>query len=281
MRKPLLLLFVSLFVVVSVSARMEQVTKTVGSEGAKRVEIVADLGAGEFRIEPRDMDDVAVVDITYNPRRTDCDVDYRLSGSTGHLTLTSDNRNDSHIDTDDNEWDITLSNRYNTTLDLEIGACDADFELGGVPLEELNIEIGAASGKVMFSEKNPIKMTSFSIEAGASSLDIENGGNANFEKMSFEGGVGSFNLDLTGEYDGECEIDIEIGLGSAEIYLPSGVPVRIETSGDNWLSSVDIHDRDIDEVDDDEYETDDFESARTRIILYLDVGLGSVDVYRK
>ena len=86
---------------------------------------------------------------------------------------------------------------------------------------------------------------------------------------------------VRGEYSGESRISLDIGLGSAEITLPENVAVRIETEGDNWLSSVDIHGRVVDEVDDDVYESDDFDSADTRIIVDMSVGLGSVDVYFK
>ncbi len=283
MKKTLLILGLMTFFAISlsVSARMKQVTKEIDLDGADRIMITAELGAGEFRIEPRDMEMVAIVDISYNPRRTDYEVDYKVSRSTGYLSLESDHRNNMNIDTDDNEWDITLSTRYETTLQIEIGACEADMDLGGIPLEELSIEIGAASGRVVFSEPNPIRMKRLDIEAGASSLELEEIGNANFEQFSFEGGVGSFTIDLRGEYNGESEVDIEIGLGSAEIYLPDNVAVRIETSGGNWLSSIDIHSRDIEEIDDDLFETEDFDSADIRIILTLDVGLGSVDIYRR
>ncbi|MDF1544752.1 MAG: LiaF-related protein [bacterium] len=283
MKKRLILLGLLTFFAVSVStsARTKQVTKEIESEGVDRIEITAELGAGEFRIEPRDMDQAAIIDISYNPKRNDYEVDYNVSRSTGYLNLESDHRKSSDIDTDDNEWDIVLSTRYESTLELEIGACEADIDLGGIPLEEFALEIGAASGRVVFSEPNPIRMKEISIEAGASSLDLEKMGNANFDQFRFEGGVGSFTIDLSGEYNGESEVDIEIGLGSAEIYLPDDVAVRIETSGSNWLSSVDIHGRDFDEIDDDLFETEDFDSADNRIILVIEVGLGSVDIYRK
>ena len=76
-------------------------------------------------------------------------------------------------------------------------------------------------------------------------------------------------------------MSIDIGLGSADITMPEGVPFRIETEGGNWLSSVDIHNRDMDEVDEDVYESDDFDGADTRIILEISVGLGSIDVFWK
>ncbi|MEA3296367.1 MAG: hypothetical protein U9R56_00710, partial [candidate division Zixibacteria bacterium] len=218
----------------------------------------------------------------YEPRYiVDYDVDYRVRGNTGHLEIESILRRESNIDTKRNECNIVLSTRYPTRLDLDVGACDAELDLGGIPLEELTIDIGAASGKVVFSTPNPVRMEVIDIDAGAASLDFNMIGNANFEQFSFDGGAGSFDLDFRGEYDGESTISIAIGLGSTDIILPEGIPIRIETGNAEWLSSVDIHNDDLEEVRDDIFESSDFDDAETRIILELDIGLGSADLFWK
>jgi len=117
------------------------------------------------------------------------------------------------------------------------------------------------------------------IDAGASSIDFYTLGNANFERFSFDGGAGSFSLDFRGEaYSGTVHISVDIGVGSADVTLPKGIPVQLEVSGSGFLSSIDIHNNDLDEVDEDIFESEDFDSADTRIIMELNVALGSIDV---
>ncbi|HKK21450.1 MAG TPA: LiaF domain-containing protein, partial [candidate division Zixibacteria bacterium] len=99
--------------------------------------------------------------------------------------------------------------------------------------------------------------------------------------MSFSGGAGSFDLDFRGALHGEARADIEIGLGSADIILPSGTAVRIETEGNNWLSSIDFDKRGLDEIDDGVYESPDFDKAHTKIVLNLQVGMGSIKIVWK
>ena len=82
-------------------------------------------------------------------------------------------------------------------------------------------------------------------------------------------------------YKRSADIEIDVGLGSAEITLPKDVAVRIETDDDSWFSSIDINARELDEVDDGIYESDDYENADIRITLVLSVGMGSIDIYRK
>lgn len=265
----------------ALAGRIEHESRQIDAEGAKKLDVELEFGAGELRISPKDMSQAVTLDIRYDPRQVEYDVDYKVRKDIGHLYIESEHRKHCDIDTEKNKLDLVLSTRYPTSLEMDIGACDAEIDLGGIPLERLDIDVGAASGDIDFSEPNPHRLEEINIDAGASSLDMHSIGNANFELMTFSGGVGSFDLDFRGEYRGESKIDIEVGLGSADIILPRGIPARVETESGNWLSSVDFHKDDLEEIDDGIYESPDFEDAETRIVLMLDVGLGSVDIYWK
>jgi hypothetical protein len=265
----------------TLAARREHVTEKIEMKDADEVVLRCDLGAGEFTISPGDFKEAAIINITYDPRRIDYYVEFEEKRGKCYIELESEHHSSSNIDTEDNIWDIALSKEYPVAIEIDIGACDAEIELGGIPVTEMTMDVGAASGVLEFSEPNPVRLEELDIDAGASSLEIHELGNANFEYFNFDGGAGSFDLDLTGKYDGESVVTIDVGLGSADITMPEGVPFRIETDGDSWLSSVDIHNRDMDEVDEDVYESPDFEDADTRIILEISVGMGSVDIYWK
>lgn len=277
-----LILFAVILIAVPLEAgRREHDTKSFEIGEATELSITGEFGAGEFYIEPGDIDEAAKIDIYYDDRDVGYDADYRVRSKTGYLDLESytRRRNNHNFDTEDHRWEIVLSTKYPAELDFEIGACEADFDLGGIPLTNLNLDIGAASGVVEFSKKNPTRLEEINVDAGASSLEMKSIGNANFERFEFDGGVGSFDLDFTGDYEGESEIYIDIGMGSADIYLPRDIPVRIEAGDDNLFSSVDIHGGDLDEIDDDIYESRGFDRADTRILINLDVGMGSVDIH--
>ncbi len=270
-----------LFVSLTFAGRLERATEKVIVKEAKSIEIDGELGAGEFRITVDSITAAALFEIKYDDRTVKYNVDYYEKGERGFLTFESNRRHNINFDGNDNRWDVVLSTKYEASLNLDFGACETKLDLGGIPLKELSIDIGAASGKIDFSKPNPIRLNEFKIDAGASSLDMVSIGNANFSRFDFSGGVGSFNLDFRGKYAGESEIFIEIGLGSAEIILPMEVPVRVETDGDNFLSSVTYHSDFPLNIDDDKSETEGFDAAKTRIILHLEVGLGSVDLYWK
>lgn len=265
----------------TVSARTEKAYEKVEMDGAKRISLTMELGAGEFQIETKNIDLAAEAIVEYDTRRIDYYVDHDVKRNICYIDMNSECKKSNSIDTEDNLWFITLSDKYPIEIDMSIGACDADFDLGGLPLTDLKMDIGAASGKIDFSKPNPERVTEINLEAGASSLNMSNIGNANFEEFIFSGGAGSFDFDFRGEYKDDAEINIEVGLGSMDLILPEDVAVRIETEDDNWLSSVDIHGRNVRETRDGIYESDDYDEADVRIILNIEVGLGSIDIYFK
>lgn len=264
--------------VVTAAWALDQKTIPVPAEGAERLDISIDFAAGELWIDPGNIEEAAVFDITYDAKIVDYDVDYAVRRGVGELIAESERLEEGDIDTEENEWRVLLSDRYPMILDLEIGACDAEIELGGLRLEEVNLQFGATSAEIAFSERNPIRMEELRFEAGASSVTGTDLGNANFRLCRFEGGVGSFDLDFRGRYEGESEIRVDVGLGSADIILPEDVPCRIEGADAGLMSSVDVHGGDLDKISKDVWESPDYDSASTRIVLVLDVGLGSVDI---
>lgn len=257
-------------------------TEKVDIKNADKIILIGELGAGKFNIIAENQIDAFVANISYSPDDVEYWVESKIRSGKCIIEIGSERDNKYSMDSDENKWDISLSTKYPIEIDLEIGACESEFEFGGIPIEELSLEVGAAKAEIFFSEKNPIRLKEIQIKAGACSFEMNNIGNANFDYFQLEGGVGSFNLDFLGEYKGVSYIEIEIGLGSADIVLPKNVPVQIHIDGSNWLSSIDIHSNRLYEVDDDLFESDDFEDADDKIILNISVGLGSVDIrFRK
>lgn len=278
MMVPLLVLFlpVALF-----AGRTKHETVDITAEGANQVVVNIEFGAGEIQLNSGNIDNIAKADIVYDIRTIDFDYEYEVNNGIGNLILESSHHKNLDIDTKENKWDVILSQNYPIRLDMEIGACEAEMDLGKLRLEELSMEVGATSAEINFSDPNPIRLNDIDIEAGAASLEMRNIGNANFEYFDFSGGVGSFDLDFRGKYSGESKITIELGLGSIDLILPHDVPVQIITEDSNWLSSIDFHHNNLEEIDDDVYESPNFAEAETRIIVEIEVGLGSVDLYWK
>jgi len=257
----------------------EYITKeiTFPSDSIDLLSVNADFSVGDLRIRPDDISDIARIDIEYDEDNVKIDVTYENDDNIGFLDLISKKRRGREMNTEDNLWDVVLSTHYPAEVDLNLGACHADLDLGGIPIEMINFDVGAAKGLIDFSAPNPIKAEKISIDAGAASIVMEHLGNANFSRLDFDGGLGKFKLDFDGIYTQKSKARISIGMGSAVIHLPADLPLRIEAD-DNFLSSVDFKNIDRDKLDDGYYESDDYHSSDIGLDLVIEVGLGSVDI---
>lgn len=262
---------------VAIADPIKHETVKVAAEGAKRLRYDIELGASTFELRGASLANGLEATVEFDPDYYRYETEFDLKGDVGSISLETDMRSHGHVDTDDNLWDIAITNTLPAEIVLEAGACDANADFGGIPIEELTVKIGAASGEIDFSTPNPIRMRAMNIEAGASSLHMYNLGNANCEEFDMDCGAGSFELDFRGDFTGETSIRIEVGVSSGDIVLPKGVAIQIR-GDDDLFSSIDIHNRSLDEVRSGVWESDDFDSAKTRIVLDLEVGMGSVDI---
>jgi len=253
----------------------------IAADGARTVDVSLEFGAGKLDLTGADIERVVQGKLILDPEWYSHSSRYKVSGTRGRLSLSSEQEKRGQIDTDKNQWDLTLSTRYPLSLEMELGACAATLDFGGIPVEEFDMDVGAAACHLAFSEPNPVRPDQMNIQAGASSLKTEFLGNANFRDFNFEGGVGSFDLDFRGKYAGKSYVDIEVGLGSADITLPKDVALRIEADDDGWLSSVDFHGGELEEIDDGIYQTRDYDDAVDKLLVRVEVGLGSIDIQFK
>jgi hypothetical protein len=251
---------------------------TIEKDDIDLLVININLAAGVFEIQTDDIDDIMKADISYRQDQIDVFTDYEKDDRTGFLELGCDAEWIDDIDTKDNSWDITLSRKYPAEVTLDMGACKTNIDLGGIPIKMLEIDIGAAKGTLDFSQPNPRIADQINIESGAAKFKVKNLGNANFKRLSFDGGIGKFELDFSGKYTHMCRAEISIGLGSMDIYIPRDLPVKIDAES-NFLAAVDFDNPDRrGKMEDDYYESDNFRDSDYGLSLEIDIGLGSVNL---
>lgn len=261
--------------------RNSEETRTVELEGATRLEVNVDFGLGKLTLSAADLKDEAHLTIFCDPRYVDYDVDYHKRGETGLLDIESDvhNHGRRHHDDDniDNECDLELPNNLPLSLHLNLGLCEGDLDLGGLRITDLDLDIGASSGRIEFSRPNPERMRDMKLDVGAASLEINGLGNANAERISCEVGAGSCDLDFRDGVKGDCMLEIDVGLGSSEILVPRDMALRVRGE-DEWFSSIDFSGLDLREVSRGVWESDDFDKAKDRLTIDADVAMGSIDI---
>jgi hypothetical protein len=126
-----------------------------------------------------------------------------------------------------------------TELDLAVnlGAVDADLELGGLRLASLDLQTGASRSVVRFSRPNSTRCRSAELTSGAAELSVVSLGNSRCDRVQVEGGVGSVTLDFGGAWTSSSRVSVRMAMGQLTLRLPRRLGVRVTM--DKFLSSFD------------------------------------------
>lgn len=129
-----------------------------------------------------------------------------------------------------NNWNLQLG-KSPMTLSIEAGAYSGSLDLTGLTIQNLTITDGASKNDVTFNAPNPGQMDAFSYKTGASTITLRNLANANFRKLTFEGGAGSYLLDFGGVLRADTTAQIKAGVGAVEVRVPVGTAAKLEVHG--------------------------------------------------
>jgi hypothetical protein len=227
-------------------------------------------------------------------RKPELNMDYYVRKGVGELNLemhpegkevrsSDDGDVTVHVNADVNfnndEWYVELVEGIPLSIDAELGAGKSNFNLSGLIINDLSISTGASSSKLNFDERNTGEIKILKIESGVSKFVANNLNNANFERMQFEGGVGSYYLDFGGELKRDVKVDINVGLGAMTIAVPRDIGVKIKYE-DSWLSNLSLDDDDFIRRKKGVYESQNYSSADGKMDISIESGLGSVKLKR-
>lgn len=201
------------------------------------VDLTLSFGAGLMSLAPGAENDLVEGTATYNVP----DFRPQITVEGKEISIENGDLNIGGIPTFEgdirNEWDLKLG-AVPMNLTIKAGAYTGEFELGGLPLENLNVHDGASEVDLSFSEPNPSEMNLFSYSTGASDVTLSGLGNANFSAFTFSGGAGSYEIDFSGELQRKATVTIDAGISSVTLIVPEGVGA--EVTFDGGLSNVSL-----------------------------------------
>ncbi|MEZ4505759.1 MAG: hypothetical protein R2848_07790 [Thermomicrobiales bacterium] len=137
--------------------------------------------------------------------------------------------------------ELKVSTRRPFSLSMDLGASDqSQVDLGGIPVVEADIKIGAGQAKFDFSLPNPHEMDSFAMKAGAADLALAGLGNSGARKIDLDGGAASMTVDFGGQLARDLDASIRTGMTSTEVIVPKTTPARVRTK--TALAGVNVGD---------------------------------------
>ena len=235
--------------------------------------------AGELRVGPADGGLLYDTHLRYDAARMRPERDWSVDGNAARFDLGFEGLGDDgdmDIDFDGDEHgflELGLSQDVPTDLRITVGAALSEVDLSGIPLTGLAYKTGASETEIRFESANPAGMERLELAVGAAEFSASGLGNARFEELTFNGGVGDVTLDFGGDWSADASATIKMGLGSLTLIFPEDLGVRIHKSG--FLSALDAPG--YTKVDD-SWQSPGWDSAAHHLEIRLMSALGSIEV---
>jgi hypothetical protein len=274
MSKRLVLLAVGGALLLSASAARAQDWRTLTGQrrhaGEDRLRVEVEFGAGSLGITPATGGTLYQASLRYDADNFQPVHTYRAGvlklGLEGGGRIRRNVREGARLS-------LALGTDVPLDLKLAFGAAEADLELGGLRVRNAEIATGASDSKVRFSHPNPERLELLQLKAGAAAFRAIGLGNANARRIKFDGGVGDVVLDFTGEWHGDTDVEVSIGVGSLTLRLPRGVGVKI--GKETFLVAFDSNGL-VKRADG--YYSEDWDRAEHHLTIGLSGAFGSIDV---
>ena len=279
----LIINFALIFLVFAAGSKKGVIKKSEPITKEKELDVRVDFGNGSISTGVLENGLLFETSISYSDNRPG--ITYNIIGNRGQLDIQysgigkNDEDEESHIISSldkiyDNDFVLMLSPEIPLNLDMEFGVIKGVLELGALKVEEAKFEIGVSKGAISFEKPNLSTLRLYRIEGGIGKLRVEKIGNANVEQFEFDGGVGSYDLDFSGEYHQNTHGKITIGMGSVVLRIPRklGTRLKIEKS---FLTSCQI-----DKIykEGDFYYNDNWEKTEFGLDLDIETNIGKLEI---
>ncbi len=244
--------------------------------GETRLNARVEYGAGSLRVEPGQPGQLYHMSLSYDEDRFVPVSDFDASSRTVVLGLRAAGQGGVRVVSGNQLRQlatIAVSPRADLALDLSLGAVDADIELGGLRISDLDLKTGASRTTVRFSRPNGMRCRRAAFSAGAAEVSVLGLGNSRCDEIKFEGGMGKVLLDFTGVWSSSAHVEVKMAVGEITLRLPRRVGIRLVM--DKFLSSFEpagLVRRG------DSFVSDNYDRASRRLDLEITAAVGGVSI---
>lgn len=258
------------------------ISKSVKITKEKAVCIKTELSSIKLDFKKAETDSYLInANLNYDSTTVSANFEYKVEKDTGRLNLTEERTGQSDMlnPTSQNELEIlsTLNNNCKLRLNKKL-PLDLDLTVGSASIDLTNLKVtqfalstnGNSTVTINFPNTTPCK--NFNIMSQFGGFNGIKLGNANFETLYFQGGIGAYTLDLNGDFNGTKRVEIILGTGQMELILPDDAGVKLKTSG--------VHLRNIKRLAKDKngWYVKDMQNSKRELIIHIDGSLGVVTV---
>ena len=216
------------FVGCEVAGELVDETETIELGSAEFANVKLDIGVGELRLQGG-ADALMEGHFRYNIEHWKPEVEYRITGSRGVLTVKQGKSRRMHVGKKRNIWDVSLNDDVPIDLFVDCGVGDSDLDLRGLTLKSLEVDMGV--GELTVDLAGEFKRDlDIVIDCGIGSTTIFLPENIGI-RARIDHGIGSVNArgfkkrgrvytnDAYGKTEVTIDIEIDCGIGSLDLKL--------------------------------------------------------------
>lgn len=242
-------------------------------QGERAMDVALEYGAGRLTLGPASTDLLYRYEMRYEEEKMRPVTEYDRAAGTLRLGMEGRDSRGVRNPREGGRANVSLSPSVAIDLDLEFGAGEAELQLGGLSLRDVQISTGASETRVAWDRPNRIAADAVRFEAGAASLEVTGLGNARTRRVSLNGGVGSAVLDFSGAWASDAEVQVDMGLGSVTLRIPRALGVKVTKS--SFLASFDAAGM---TKRGDAWYSANYASADRKLDVSIEAALGSIEV---
>jgi len=225
----LILLFLIFFVVAyeSVADEINGENRVIPLGEVDSLKVTIKFGAGKLDLISGE-EDVFKGNFQYDKSILKPNVQYEILEKTGILILSQSIKKDLDLPFPyKNRWNLKLPSGIPLQLYINTATYSGDIDLTNLQIVNFHLNSGAGQTKIIFDQPNLVDLKNINIKTGASTIKMLGLANANFDKMNFTGGAGSYTFDFSGKLTKKSKVNISAGVAKIILKIPSAIGTKI------------------------------------------------------
>jgi len=225
----LILLFLIFFVITykSMADEENRENRVIPLGEVDSLKVSIKFGAGKLDLISGE-EDVFKGNFQYDKSILKPNIQYEILGEIGILTLSQSIKKDLDLPFPyKNKWNLKLPSGIPLQLYINTATYSGDIDLTNLQIENFYLNSGASQTNIVFNQPNLIDLKNINIKTGASTIKMLGLANANFDKMNFTGGAGSYTFDFSGKLTKKSKVSINVAAAKIILKIPSIIGTKI------------------------------------------------------
>jgi hypothetical protein len=225
----LILLFLIFFVIAyeSMADEINGENRVIPIGEIDSLKVTIKFGAGKLDLTSG-QEDIFEGNFQYDKSILKPNIQYEMLGKIGVLILSQSIKKNLNLSfPHKNIWNIKLPSGVPLQLYINTATYSGDIDLTNLQIEYFYLNSGASQTNIEFNQPNLIDLKNINIKTGASSIKMLGLANANFDKMNFTGGAGSYTFDFSGNLTKKSKVNIDAGAAKIILKIPSTIGTKI------------------------------------------------------